>query len=246
LSANVHSLAAWRQRRSAYAAAASGDSTKDAPSLSVQPANRLLTNDRQVAACLAAAAGLAWVATFGMANRMTVGLAAFVSAWTIMMAAMMLPSVSPLVLLYARNASARSTTLLVAGYLCIWAAAAAPARLGGALMPAAWSPFVLALAGLYQFTPAKRSCLAKCRSPADFLMQHWGRSPLRLGIEHGLWCLGCCWALMAVLVLVGMMSLSWVVGLAVLVALEKLAPRGDRVAHLTGAAFLLLAIIQEV
>lgn len=203
-------------------------------------------NDRQVAAGLALVAGLAWIATVGASNRMSVGAATFICAWTVMMAAMMLPSVAPLVLLYARGASRQAAVWLIVGYLTVWAAAGVPAWLGGALMPASWSPFVLALAGIYQFTPAKRSCLAKCRSPADFLMQHWGRSPLLLGLQHGLWCLGCCWALMAVLVLVGMMSMTWVVALAVLVALEKLAARGDLVARLAGAAFLLVAIIKEV
>jgi predicted metal-binding membrane protein len=109
-----------------------------------------------------------------------------------------------------------------------------------------WAPYVLAIAGIYQFTPAKRSCLAKCRSPADFIMRHWGRSAIRLGLEHGLWCLGCCWALMAVLVLVGMMGMSWVVGLAIVVALEKLTPRGALASRLTGVALLVLAIIQEL
>ena len=172
----------------------------------------------------------------------------FVAAWTIMMAAMMLPSAAPLVLLYGRGAPARATLLLVLGYLAVWAAAGIPAYIGSELMPMSWSPLVLAAAGVYQLTPAKESCLRKCRSPADFLMQHWGgdRSALRLGVEHGLWCLACCWALMAVLVLVGMMGVRWVIGLSILVAVEKLTTRGVAVSRLTGAALLVAAIIQGV
>lgn len=233
-------------REHASQQATSGLSARCAPSYCVPHSTPLLQSDRHLAAGLALAAALAWVATFGISSRMDVGAGAFVSAWTIMMAAMMLPSVAPMVLLYARTASTRSAVALVAGYLAVWAGAGVPAWLGGALMPVRWAPVVLALAGIYQFTPAKRSCLAKCRSPADFLMQHWGAAPVLLGLRHGLWCLGCCWALMAVLVLVGMMSMTWVVALAVLVALEKLSARGDLVARLAGAAFLLVAIIQEV
>jgi predicted metal-binding membrane protein len=104
------------------------------------------------------------------------------------------------------------------------------------------SVIALAAAGLYQLTPLKTACLEHCRSPADFLMQRWGRGPFRLGIEHGAWCLGCCWALMGVLVLVGMMGLAWVVGIAALVAVEKLAPRGLVWSRVTGVALLLAAV----
>ena len=122
--------------------------------------------------------------------------------WVVMMIAMMLPSAAPMVVLHARGASALDTTLLASGYLAIWAAAGIPAYIGSEFMPMAWAPLVLGVAGVYQFTPAKQACLSKCRTPVDFMMQRWGRSAFRLGVEHGLWCLGCCWTLMAVLVLV--------------------------------------------
>lgn len=214
--------------------------------MSMTSSRRPIANDRWTIGGLAAAATIAWAATLAPSQRMAAGPAMFVVAWTIMMAAMMLPSVAPLVLLYSRSASARATLLLVLGYLAVWAAAGIPAYIGSELMPMAWSPVILGAAGVYQLTPAKESCLRKCRSPADFLMQHWDRSALRLGVEHGLWCLGCCWALMAVLVLVGTMGVRWVIGLSILVALEKLTTRGVAVSRLTGAALLVAAIIQGV
>jgi predicted metal-binding membrane protein len=186
------------------------------------------------------------VVTIAASGQMVMGPAMFVAAWTVMMIAMMLPSVAPLVLLYRRGASATGTALLVLGYLLVWAAAGLPAYIGSEFMPMAWAPFVLVVAGIYQFTPAKQACLTKCRTPIDFMMSHWGRSAFRLGVEHGLWCLGCCWTLMAVLVLVGMMGMSWVVGLTIVVALEKLTSRGVLLSRLTGAALLGLAIIQGV
>lgn len=208
--------------------------------------NRRFATDRRTAAALAAVAGVAWLVTIAASRHMTVGPVAFLVAWTIMMVAMMLPSAAPLVLLYARGASARGTIDLVAGYLLVWAAAGLPAYIGGRFMPMAWSPLVLAVAGIYQFTPVKQSCLTKCRAPVDFLMHHWDRSAFRLGLEHGLWCLGCCWTLMAVLVLVGMMGMSWVVGLTIVVAMEKLTKRGILISRLTGATLLVLAILQGV
>lgn len=170
----------------------------------------------------------------------------FVAAWTVMMIAMMLPSAAPLVLLYGRAASARGTALLVLGYVLVWTTAGLPAYIGSEFMPMAWAPFVLAVAGIYQFTSAKQSCLTKCRTPIDFVMSRWGRSPFKLGVEHGLWCLGCCWTLMAVLVLVGMMNMSWVIGLTIVVALEKVTSRGVMFSRLTGVTLLGLAIIQGV
>lgn len=208
--------------------------------------NLRFTTDRLTAAALAAVAGVAWLITITVSGHMTVGPVMFVTAWTIMMVAMMLPSAAPFVLLHSRGGSARGTMALVAGYLVVWAAAGVPAYIGGESMPMAWSPFVLAVAGIYQFTPAKHSCLTKCRAPVDFLMHRWGRSAFRLGVEHGLWCLGCCWTLMAVLVLVGMMGMTWVVGLTIVVALEKLMTRGILISRLAGAILLVLAIVQGV
>lgn len=181
-----------------------------------------------------------------LSGHMATGAAMFVAAWTVMMIAMMLPSAAPFVLLYHRGASARRTALLVLGYVVVWAAAGMPAYIGSESMPMASAPIVLAVAGIYQFTPAKQSCLTKCRTPIDFMMSRWSRSPFRLGVEHGLWCLGCCWTLMAVLVLVGMMGMGWVIGLTIVVALEKVTSRGVLFSRLTGATLLGLAIIQGV
>jgi predicted metal-binding membrane protein len=136
--------------------------------------------------------------------------------------------------------------MLGAGYLAVWAAAGIPAYLAQELLPMSLAPLALAVAGIYQLTPAKQACLRKCRTPADFLMQRWGRGALRLGLEHGAWCLGCCWALMAVLVVVGMMGLEWVVGLGVLVALEKLTAHGVILSRVAGVAMLVAAIFQGV
>lgn len=206
----------------------------------------LLANDRATAAALAVVAGTAWIVTVVASGHMVMGPVMFVAAWTVMMIAMMLPSAAPMVVLHARGASAFDTTLLVSGYLMIWAAAGIPAYIGSQFMPMAWAPLVLGGAGIYQFTPAKQACLSKCRTPVDFMMQHWGRSAFRLGVEHGLWCLGCCWTLMAVLVLVGMMGMGWVVGLTIAVALEKVTSRGVLYSRLIGATLLVLAVIQEV
>src|SRR5690606_29431989 len=148
------------------------------------------------------------------------------------------------VLLHRLGASPGATSRLVAGYLAVWGATGLPAWLAMETMPMSLSPAVLAIAGIYQFTPLKTVCLRKCRTPADFLMQRWGRGPFRLGLEHGLWCLGCCWALMAVLVLVGMMGLAWVAGLAAVVAIEKMSRYGVHFSRLAGIAFLTAALYE--
>jgi predicted metal-binding membrane protein len=203
------------------------------------------TNRRTTAALLFGIA-LAWLIVFLGPSGMGMGPVIFIAAWTVMMAAMMLPSAAPLVLLYRRGASTRDTVALIAGYLAVWAATGVPAYLLNEWMPMSLSPVALAIAGIYQLTPLKESCLRQCRTPADFLMKRWGRGALRLGLEHGVWCLGCCWALMAVLVLVGMMGIGWVVGIAAVVALEKLSPRGVIVSRVTGVALLVAAITMGV
>jgi predicted metal-binding membrane protein len=189
-------------------------------------------------------------------------LTAFVIAWLVMMAAMMLPSAAPLVLLYrvaGPGARAINTVFLAAGYLIVWAAFGLPtfaveqmvmtgASTGS--MVGRWLPYavavVLAVAGLYQFTPLKDACLRQCRSPLDFMVQRWhGGGPLaaiRLGVEHGAYCVGCCWGLMAVLVVAGSMSLAWVTLIALLVFVEKVLPFGRRAGRLSGGLLLLLAV----
>jgi len=197
------------------------------------------------------------------------GLAAFVVAWGVMMVAMMLPAVAPLLLLYrtmagkkqAAGAAFVSTWILVFGYVLVWTAVGvgvyALVRLGGdvagrfgvadhaRVAPLAMGA-VLVMAGLYQFTPLKHACLRQCQSPFGFIMSHWrnGRwGALRMGVVHGLYCLGCCWALFAVLVAAGVMSLAWMLLLTLVVFAEKVLPMGRRTAHLVGAGFLVLGVL---
>ena len=103
---------------------------------------------------------------------------------------------------------------------------------------------LVALAGVYQLTPLKNVCLRRCRSPAEFLSGHWrpGTSgALRMGVEHGLFCVGCCWLLMGLLFVVGVMNLFWVAAIAAFVLLEKIVPRGEAVARASGALLLAFA-----
>ena len=168
----------------------------------------------------------------------------FVTAWTLMMAAMMLPSAAPLVLLYRKTATPGRTAQLVTGYLIVWASAGAGALVLDQTSEDVPRWFALGVAGLYQVTPLKRACLDRCRTPADFLIQRWRRSALVLGLDHGLWCLGCCWALMIVLVAVGTMGIGWILLLTALVAAEKLTRPGRTVATLSGLTFALVALAE--
>lgn len=211
-------------------------------------------------AALVGLAGFGWAVTLrsaGMEDEMMLdptAAAAFLLAWVAMMAAMMIPSAAPFVLLYAGGAKRRwPTVLLVLGYLGVWAAFSATAYVaqlavdrtgmgdGRAYAVAA----TLGAAGMYQLTPLKSACLRRCRSPLAFLMERWrgGRlGALRIGAEHGLFCLGCCWALMVVLVVAGAMSLVWVVAIALAVLVEKLLPHGERWARVGGLALIALGV----
>lgn len=184
--------------------------------------------------------------------------------WWVMMVAMMLPSAAPAILLYARVRSSRGDGagiappwLFLAGYLITWlgfslAAAAAqlelvrsdwigamdlrvsaPALVGGALMAA----------GAYQLSPWKNACLRSCRSPAQFFTLHWRPGPsgaLRLGLLHGAVCVGCCWLLMILLFVGGVMNLAWIAALSIAVAVEKMAPGGERLA--AGLGLVLIVV----
>src|SRR5689334_3979993 len=178
------------------------------------------------------------------------GLGFWVTAWVVMMAAMMFPSIAPMVVMQARieegkrrqgkPVEAGTTTLFVAGYLLTWTAAGLIGygiiRAGEALSLdfLAWDnagPYVaggvIIAAGIYQLTPLKDVCLRHCRSPMTFLLMHWrsGRvGALEMGLEHGGWCVGCCWGLMAALFALGVMSIGWMVFVAALIAIEKLLP----------------------
>jgi len=188
----------------------------------------------------------------------------YLTVWVVMMAAMMFPSVAPTVLMYDRlraghlargkGAAADATALFVAGYLVVWTAAGLAAyglfELVRSIDPAflAWDEAgryvtggVIVAAAVYQLTPLKEACLVKCRSPMMFLAERWrhGRvGAFELGSRHGAWCLGCCWALMAALFAVGVMSLGWMALVAAFIAAEKLLP-WPTVARRTVAVLLL-------
>ena len=191
----------------------------------------------------------AWAALLAMGDEMPMGAGLWIGAWTVMMAAMMLPSTSPLVLLYARQSTAASSTLLTAGYVAVWAGVGLAAYGIDMRLPDPSNRVVGAVligAGLYQLTPLKTACLKRCRNPADFLVTHWRRGrvgALRLGVEHGAYCVGCCWALMGVLVVAGSMSLAWVVAIALVVAAEKLLPAGQLLGRLGGVVLLVAGIV---
>lgn len=184
------------------------------------------------------------------------------SMWAVMMAAMMLPSAIPLLVLYDGALRKRSGAAhipshvyaMAAGYLLIWAAfsvgATALQRLLSRLlllnpmMEMAGSTAVgvtLLLAGGYQFTPWKEVCLSQCRSPMSFVMQRWRKGiagALRMGVEHGAYCLGCCWALMLLLFAGGVMNLTVIVGLTVVVLIEKLTPIGVVASRVLGVVLV--------
>lgn len=183
----------------------------------------------------------------------------FLAAWTVMMIAMMLPSSAPMFLLYRLSVSdgprgELRTLAFGAGYLLVWALVGAIVLVAQRILDTAIEPglrpvgvaAVLVAAGAYQFTPLKATCLRACQTPADFLVRHWhggALGPLRLGIDHGLYCLGCCWALMAVLVAAGGMGLAWVALIALIVLVEKLAPRARWFSRAVGVAFLVGALV---
>jgi len=206
----------------------------------------VVRRDRASPAALAVVSVAAWLTVVAVSGADTSDLVPYLAAWTVMMVAMMLPSAAPLVLLYRRGASVAATARLVAGYLAVWAAVGVAAWTVDMEAPEAPTAVVLAAVGTYQLLPLKHACLRRCRSPVDYLAQRWRRSALRLGVEHGLWCLGCCWALMALVVLVGMMSLVWVVGVAALVAIEKLTALGPQVARRSGLVLIALALWEGV
>lgn len=177
-----------------------------------------------------------------------------VAMWWVMMIAMMVPSAAPMILLYARVARQGQrrgqiagghlpTGSFALGYLAVWlafsiaatalqAAAEGAGLLHGMMMwsTAPWlSAALLIAAGLYQLSSLKHVCLKHCRSPVAFLSGHWRNGPagaFRMGVDHGAYCLGCCWSLMALLFVGGVMNLVWIAGLAVFVLIEKLAPGG--------------------
>jgi predicted metal-binding membrane protein len=185
----------------------------------------------------------------------------FVGVWVVMMAAMMLPSVAPTVALYSQMTKTRSPVaplLFTAGYLIAWTGvgvlAFVLATAGGHVSgdPLTWdragrwvTGATLIVAAVYELTPLKDVCLGKCRSPLGFLLGSWrsGRSgALQMGARHGAWCIGCCWALMASLFALGLMSVAWMAVVAGLIAFEKLIPFRRTATYATAAILLLLGL----
>jgi len=177
--------------------------------------------------------------------------------WWLMMLAMMLPSATPAILLYARvrqtragDASIAQTWVFLVGYLAVWllfsiVAASVQSLVTDssmALRSRAAQGAVLVAVGLYQLSPLKSACVSQCRSPGQFISRHWRpgwEGAFRLGVIHGAYCVGCCWMLMGLLFVGGVMNLLWVVGLTILVAAEKLLPGGSLLAKVSGIAFIL-------
>jgi predicted metal-binding membrane protein len=193
-----------------------------------------------------------------MGGDEVLSLGAFLVAWLAMMTAMMFPAITPVVRLYGRAAAAGRVAplpIFVAGYIAVWTVLGLPGYVGWrALMDPvaegrAWAGrlagVVLLAAAVWQITPLKSVCLRHCRSPLSFFLR-FGRSvtrpigALRMGATHGLYCVGCCWALMAVLIAVGTMNVAWMTGLALLILLEKNAPHGERIAGAAAALFVTL------
>ena len=187
---------------------------------------------------------------------------AYTLQWGVMMTAMMLPSAAPMILLY-RGISGRaaasgervvSAEMFALVYLALWLLTGVPVyiasvAIAGIVARSAAAevalPYAVAatllVAGIYQFTPAKRACLTQCQSPADFVMRRWRAgygATLALAGKHAAYCIGCCWALMVVLVAAGSMSLPWVLAIASAVVAEKVLPGGERMATLIGVALI--------
>lgn len=182
--------------------------------------------------------------------------------WVVMMLAMMLPAASPLILFHAAITRRRGqvgsplgrTALFASGYLAVWIAFSIAATAvqwtldrwfgvspHGGLASALIAGGVLIAAGVYQLTPLKHACLRRCRSPFDFALFRWregGLGAFAMGLEHGLYCLGCCWMLMGLLFVGGVMNLLWIGAIALLVLVEKLAPMGHWLGRASGLGFL--------
>jgi predicted metal-binding membrane protein len=217
------------------------------------------------AAALLAAALVAWIVSVERMRGMDAGpgtdlggLAWFLGVWVTMTAAMMLPSAAPMVLTYARVARESRAWIFVGGYLVAWIAyglaAYALYRLVAGASPGwlAWDrdgPYVagaaIVVAGLYQLSPLKEACLRHCRGPFHYVVHGWreGRvGALRMGAEHGLYCVGCCWGLMLALFALGVMSLFWTAVVAAAIFAEKVLPHGLGLARVLAAGLVVLGL----
>ena len=223
-------------------------------------------------AALVVLAALAWVLTVAQARGMGIGpgtmgmaLPLFMGMWVAMMAAMMFPSVAPVAIMWTRSIARRTSggeraariASFVAGYLVAWGAfglVAFVALLGTERLvevspeAAKWLGVGLfAAAGIYQLTPLKDACLRHCRSPLNSFLHYANfKGPakdLRVGVHHGLYCVGCCWGLMVVLIAVGVMNVAVMAGIAAVIFLEKLWRRGELLSRVVGVALIALAVI---
>ena len=184
--------------------------------------------------------------------------------WAVMMTGMMVPSAAPMILIFATVNRRRqeqdrpyvSTAIFLSGYLLVWCGFAAIATLGNwalhvndlldKMMGGSTSDYLggslLVVAGAFQWSRLKYTCLTQCRSPLSFLMTDWREGAggaLRMGVTHGIYCVGCCWVLMLLLFVLGIMNLLWIAALAGFVLLEKVVPRGDRMSKGTGLLLIL-------
>jgi predicted metal-binding membrane protein len=195
------------------------------------------------------------------------GAALFLVTWIVMMAAMMLPSLAPFTigvgrLMRAEGTGRSGTALLTLGYFAVWFGTGVIAYLvwrgfeelsvGSSTASARVGSVVLLGAGIYQLTPLKRVCLRHCRSPALLLLQHGPQAlasrfgATRAGLAHGLYCLGCCWALMVVLLALGVMSLAWMSVVAAVIAVEKVTRYGEPISRGLGVLLIALAVLVQL
>jgi len=232
-----------------------------------------------VVVCLLFFSVLAWLRTVDDARSMSgmvmglghvgwrvrgeMGAVTFLVMWTVMMVAMMLPTVAPMVLAHLSVARRRGggvfpTIVFVVGYLAVWAASGLVpyfAQIGFSQIAAEaadsrWLPTlagaILVVAGAYQFTGWKQTCLQECQSPFAFIVTHdfggGARSALRAGVYHGAFCFGCCWALMTVLFVVGLMNLFWMIAIFIVFLVEKSSRHGLLAAKVSGAALVVLGL----
>jgi len=234
---------------------------------------RIRKNPIGFAALLLSVALAMWIVTIERMRGMDMGpgtelgaLGWYVGIWVTMMAAMMLPSAAPMVLVFARIARERNrrgqafvpTWIFVAGYLAAWTGFGILAYAVYRLVAAAdlgflsWDeqgPLVagaaIAVAGLYQLTPLKALCLTHCRTPLHVVLHGWRKGrlgALRMGAEHGAYCVGCCWGMMVILFALGVMSLFWMAVVAAVIFLEKVTPVGARLTWPLAVAFIALGV----
>ncbi len=230
------------------------------------PAGSLLvrTTPQLVLVLIVAGFAAAWVISQArsmgvMPGAMGMGLPVFIGMWTVMMSAMMLPSVAPLASTYSRTIvtnRARRLTMFTIGYLLVWVVSGVPAyglawaagklsSTGPAGIAIASAVFVIA--GVYQLTPMKYRCLSHCRTPLAQVLHYASFSgptrDVKAGLNSGYFCLGCCWSLMLLMAAFGVMNIYGMIGLAAVVAVEKLTPAGERFSKGIGVGLLILAIV---